>query len=254
MLYHTWDLTTCGIPDQGLNLHPLHWKCSLNHWTTREVPCVAVFADDHTQKPRASRALDLYLELYWERRELSATYSVAQPCGSLCRFTLSCFLVSVTLGPLSLLWSTCLSHSSLLQSIFLASLNRVSKPAYPSLEAMSSYSATGKLGRGVLCLLNTLGKWNCCFIAQLCLTLATSWAVAPLSVGFRRQEYWSGLPFPSPWKVKYGLDFRQTHCTEENLQTFSETCVRAYFQISVCSLWESPGTDSAESLIVSCLK
>ena len=30
---------------------------------------------------------------------------------------------------------------------------------------------------------------------------ATSWTVAgqaPLSVGFYRQEYWSGLPFPSP--------------------------------------------------------
>ena len=30
---------------------------------------------------------------------------------------------------------------------------------------------------------------------------ATSWSVAsraPLSMGFSRQEYWSGLPFPSP--------------------------------------------------------
>ena len=32
-------------------------------------------------------------------------------------------------------------------------------------------------------------------------TLMTSWTVAcqaPLSMGFSRQEYWSGLPFPSP--------------------------------------------------------
>ena len=30
----------CGIqfPDQGSNLGQLHWKCSLNQWTTREVP------------------------------------------------------------------------------------------------------------------------------------------------------------------------------------------------------------------------
>ena len=37
--------------------------------------------------------------------------------------------------------------------------------------------------------------------AQLYLTLATPRTVAcqaPLSVGFSRQEYWSGLPFPSP--------------------------------------------------------
>ena len=31
---------------------------------------------------------------------------------------------------------------------------------------------------------------------QLCLTLCNS--MAPLSMGFPRQEYWSGLPFPSP--------------------------------------------------------
>ena len=34
-----------------------------------------------------------------------------------------------------------------------------------------------------------------------CPTLATSWTVthqSPLSMGFSRQEYWSGLPFPSP--------------------------------------------------------
>ena len=32
-------------------------------------------------------------------------------------------------------------------------------------------------------------------------SLATPWTVvlqAPLSTGFPRQEYWSGLPFPSP--------------------------------------------------------
>ena len=38
--------------------------------------------------------------------------------------------------------------------------------------------------------------------AQLCLTLhATPWTTAlqaPLSIGLPRQEYWSGLPFPTP--------------------------------------------------------
>ena len=36
---------------------------------------------------------------------------------------------------------------------------------------------------------------------QSCLTLATPWTVAhlaPLSMEFSRQEYWSGLPCPSP--------------------------------------------------------
>ena len=32
-----------------------------------------------------------------------------------------------------------------------------------------------------------------------CLTLVIPWICqAPLSMGFSRQEYWSGLPFPSP--------------------------------------------------------
>ena len=38
-------------------------------------------------------------------------------------------------------------------------------------------------------------------VAHLCLTLATPWTVtcqAPLPMEFSRQEYWSGLPFPSP--------------------------------------------------------
>ena len=33
---------------------------------------------------------------------------------------------------------------------------------------------------------------------QLCVTPQTAAHQAPLSLGFSRQEYWSGLPFPSP--------------------------------------------------------
>ena len=36
-------------------------------------------------------------------------------------------------------------------------------------------------------------------VAQLCLTLCDPMAYeGPPSMGFSRQEYWSGLPFPSP--------------------------------------------------------
>ena len=38
-------------------------------------------------------------------------------------------------------------------------------------------------------------------VTKLCLTVVTPWTVArqaPLSMGFSRQEDWSGLPFPSP--------------------------------------------------------
>ena len=45
---------------------------------------------------------------------------------------------------------------------------------------------------------NTIGGG---LVAKSCLTLAIPWTVAceaPLSMGFSRQEYWSGLPLPSP--------------------------------------------------------
>ena len=38
-------------------------------------------------------------------------------------------------------------------------------------------------------------------VAKSCLTLVIPWTIAcqaPLSMGFSRQEYWSGLLFPSP--------------------------------------------------------
>ena len=41
----------------------------------------------------------------------------------------------------------------------------------------------------------------CVLVAQSCWLFVTSWTVAhqtPLSVDFSRQEYWSGLLFPSP--------------------------------------------------------
>ena len=62
------------------------------------------------------------------------------------------------------------------------------------------------------CAGSTLSFWFCSevqkrktevkvLVPQQCLTLLTPWTVpyqAPLSVEFSRQEYWSGLPFPSP--------------------------------------------------------
>ena len=43
-------------------------------------------------------------------------------------------------------------------------------------------------------------------VAKSCPTLSTPWTVAhqtPLSMGFSRQEYWSGLPFPSPGELPH---------------------------------------------------
>ena len=55
---------------------------------------------------------------------------------------------------------------------------------------------------GVKCCLETCGKWmHMCEVTcrvRLFETLWTEACLAPLSVEFSRQEYWSQLPFPPP--------------------------------------------------------
>ena len=49
--------------------------------------------------------------------------------------------------------------------------------------------------------MNTYSPGGGGLVVSSCLTLDTLWTVthqAPLSMGFCRQEYWSGLPFLSP--------------------------------------------------------
>ena len=60
---------------------------------------------------------------------------------------------------------------------------------------------------------------SCCLVTKLCPTLMIPWTSAhqaPLSMGFPRQENWSGLPFPSPGalpdpKVEPGPPVLQAH-------------------------------------------
>ena len=52
-------------------------------------------------------------------------------------------------------------------------------------------------------------------VTKSCLTLATPWTVAcqaPLCMGFFRQEYWSGLPSPSPGESSQPRDRTQASC------------------------------------------
>ena len=50
-------------------------------------------------------------------------------------------------------------------------------------------------GEGHMLLLLLLSHFSC---VRLCATPETAAHQAPLSLGFSRQEHWSGLPFPSP--------------------------------------------------------
>ena len=55
-------------------------------------------------------------------------------------------------------------------------------------------------------------------VAKSCPTLVTPGTVAhqaPLSMGFSRQEYWSGLPFPSPGDLPDpGINPSLLHCRQ----------------------------------------
>ena len=72
------------------------------------------------------------------------------------------------------------------------------------------------------CLLNCCGGGGGLF-AKSCPTLATPWTVAhqaPLSMGFSRQEYWSGLPFPSPGDLPHpGIKCRSPALQADSLST-----------------------------------
>ena len=49
-------------------------------------------------------------------------------------------------------------------------------------------------------------QWATALVIQSCPTLCDPWTVilqVPLSMAFSRQEYWSGLPFPSPGHLPY---------------------------------------------------
>ena len=52
-----------------------------------------------------------------------------------------------------------------------------------------------KIYKVLLLLLLLLSRFSC---VRLCATPETAAHQAPPSLGFSRQEHWSGLPFPSP--------------------------------------------------------
>ena len=62
-----------------------------------------------------------------------------------------------------------------------------------------------------------------CLVTNSCLILETPWILAcqaPLSMGFSRQEYWSGLPFPSPGDLPIpGIEPRSPALQADSLPT-----------------------------------
>ena len=91
-------------------------------------------------------------------------------------------------------------------------------------------------------------------VSQSCPTLVTLWTVArqtPLSMRFSRQEYWSGLPFPSPGdlpnsgteprspalqadsEVWFGIKQQTTRSELKDASSVQAYCVLFYFANTV---------------------
>ena len=66
-------------------------------------------------------------------------------------------------------------------------------------------------------------------VAQSCPTLATPWTAAdqaPPSMGFSRQEYWSGVPLPSPSLYTMAVYIINVNTMSEELRDFSSVQVK----------------------------
>ena len=95
-----------------------------------------------------------------------------------------------------------------MDSLLSESPGKLKNTGVGSLSLLQGNFPTQELNRGLLQFRQILYQLSCqrskntgTKSLQSCLTLATPWTVArqtPLSMGSPRQEYWSGLPFPSP--------------------------------------------------------
>ena len=97
---------------------------------------------------------------------------------------------------------------------------------------------------GVTCTLIflTIGIYLCGrggLVTKSCLTLVAPWTVvacqAPLSMRFSRQEYWSGLPFPSPGDLPDpGIEPGLLHCRQMIYRLSYEGSPYTYVKMLSC--------------------
>ena len=69
---------------------------------------------------------------------------------------------------------------------------------------------------------------------QSCPTLATPWTAAyqaPLSMGFSRQKYWSGVPLPFPGSNCSGLQTLTSKLQLKLKHTFQRTCLMSVIYV-----------------------
>ena len=76
-----------------------------------------------------------------------------------------------------------------------------------------------------------------CLVTLLCLALCNPWTAAhqaPLSMGFFRQEHWSGLPFPSLGNLLYpGIELGSPALQADYLPSEKHIYIHIYIYIYI---------------------
>ena len=78
-----------------------------------------------------------------------------------------------------------------------------------------------------------------CWSLSRVLLFATPWIVdcqAPLSMEFSRQEYWSGLPFPSLGDLPKGIEPRSPALQEDSLLSVTPVYIITVYICFICVL------------------
>ena len=92
-------------------------------------------------------------------------------------------------------------------------------------------------------------------VAKLCLTLATPWTTAhqaPPSMGFSRQEYWSGVPLPSPsWSVESSNSHSSLIKWFINQSSLQEKSCSACNSLTSAFPWDNRGTSKPIAKVLS---
>ena len=174
----SWPMT-CGIfLDQGSNPCPLHWQADFNHWNTREV-----WSSFHMLIGQFKVPLLCYVSLSFVHCPTEFLRS---------------YLYILDINSLS---STCIVAAAAAKSLQLC----------PTLCDPIDGSPPGSSVPGILqartlewvaISFSNAWKWKVKGKSHSRVwLLATPWTTAhqaPPSMGFSRQEYWSGVPLPSP--------------------------------------------------------
>ena len=94
LIFLIFDCKVCGIltPNQGSNLHPLHWKWSLDHWITRKFLFLFSFfkkcsSPSHKLSKAQIKSIGVMLSFYsWDVKYIFIIQfsSVTQSCPTLC--------------------------------------------------------------------------------------------------------------------------------------------------------------------------